>query len=271
MYASQHPWIELYDALLACGDDADAYDDVLEPWAQRHADERHRLADFAARTDGAWHAATNEDLWRLYAAFRVTSTLLLRFQSGRADRTDYPGPNVGVEGYQLFHEGLGFHVPDDADFHPFYHEIVRVCPTAAAAAPIEVVEQLWPPLMLGSMMFCRAGCVVSGGADHVVPAIAERSKLYWTFRRKDRPCHDLSHGWGSNSQWSTPLRRDYRAPNGAFHYNVGAREPLDLARDVVDGLSSRALQELIRNRCMIRTAIDDSDLHPYRYSFAEAG
>ena len=165
MYGSQSPCVELYDALHERDVD-DAYADVLEPWVEQHPDERRWLPDFSQRTEASWKAATDEDLCMLYAVFRVTSTLLLRFQHGRADGTDYPGPDVSVEGYQLFHEALGFRVPDVAAFHPFYHEIVRVTQAASSAAPIEVVEQHWPALMLGGLMFCRAGCVVAGGSDH---------------------------------------------------------------------------------------------------------
>jgi hypothetical protein len=268
MYDSQTPWVELYDALEEHAAD-DPYTDVLEPWADQHPDERVWLSEFSQRTEASWKAATDEDLCRLYAAFRVTSTLLLRFQHGRADGTDYPGPSVSVAGYQLFHEAMGFNVPERAAFHPFYHEIVGVTQSASSTAPIEVIEQRWPALMLGRLMFCRAGCVVSGGSDHVVKKVAERSKLYWTFRRKDRPCDDQSHGWGHNSQWRTALRRDYRTSSG-FQYNVDADESLNLAGDPVDGMSLDSMRELVRNRCMIRTASDDSDLYPYQYSYTEA-
>lgn len=267
MYGSQWPWIELYRAILEHGGD-NAFDDVLAPWLEKHADERHWLSDFSQRTETDWSAATHEDLCRLYAAFRVTSTLLLRFQHGRADGTDYPGPAISVEGYQLFHEALGFSVPSVSAFHPFYHEIISVTQAASSATPIELVEQRWPAFMLGNLMFCRAGCVVEGGSDHVLKGIAEASKLYWTFRRKDRPCDDLSHGWGSNSQWRTRLRRDYQTSSG-FHYNVDARKRLESTSEIVDGLSFAAMRELIRNRCMIRTAVDDSDLCPYSYSDTE--
>jgi hypothetical protein len=269
MYDSQKPWVELYDALHECGG-VDAYAEILEPWVERHGEERRWLLDFSRRTEVAWKAATPDELCRLYAAFQVTSTLLLRFQHGRADGNDYAGPEISAEGYRRFHEGMGFHVPEVAGFHPFYHEIVGVRQAGSPEMPVEVVERRWPALMLGRLMFCRAGCVVAGGSDHVVKEVAERSTLYWTVRRKDRPCHDLSHGWGSNSRWRTSLRRDYRTAAG-FHYNVDAEESLGSAGDSVDGLGREVMRELVRNRCMIRTAVDDSDLYPYRYSDAGAG
>jgi hypothetical protein len=248
---------------------ADAYADLLERWPEQNADECRWLADWSQRTEGCWSAATGEDLCRLYAVFRVTSILLLRFQVGSADGTDYPGPAISVESYQRFHEALGFRVAEAPEFHPFFHEIVHVRQSPIAETPISVVEQLWPPLMLGSMMFCRAGAAVTGGVAYVVKYVAERSTLYWTFRRKDRPCADQSHGWGSNSQWRTRLRRDYQSLAG-FQYNIDAKESLNLATGTVDGLDLPVMVELVRNRCMIRTALDDSDLYPYQYSYSEA-
>jgi hypothetical protein len=267
MYGSQWPWVELYGALQEYNG-ADAYDDLLESWPDRHADERRWIAEFSQRADADWNAVTDEDLCRLYAASRVTQTLLLRFQAGRDDGTDYPGPTVSVEGYQLFHEALGFHVPETFGFHPFFHEVTGVVPTADTAEPIRVVELVWPPVMLGGMMFCRAGTIVSGGAGHVVKDIAERSKLYWTIRRKDRPCGDQSHGWGSNSQWRTRLRRDYRSSTG-FHYNIDANESLLGATGAVGGVDASVMVELVRHRCLVRTAVDDTDLYPYCYTYSE--
>jgi hypothetical protein len=267
MYGSQKPWVELYRTLLAY-DGADAYSDLLETWPEQHVGECEWLADFSRRTGSCWDAAADQDLCRLYAAFRVTSTLLLRFQRGRADGTDYPGPAIGVEGYQLFHEALGFRVSATTHFSPFFHEIVGVEQAPLADAPIVIARQMWPPLMLGNLMFCRAGSVVSAGSANVAKEIAERSKLYWTFRRKDRPCDDQSHGWGGNSQWRTRLRRDYQSPTG-FHYNVDATESLNVANETVHGIDVSAMIELVRNRCMIKAAIDDSDLYPYCYGYTE--
>jgi hypothetical protein len=267
MYSSQWPWVELFRTLHDYKG-ADAYSDLLEPWPKQHADECHWIAAFCRRTEGRWNAANDEDLCRLYAAFRVASTLLLRFQVGRADGTDYRGPAICVEGYQFFWEALGFRVPEVSGFHPFFHEIVGVEQAPLAGTPIQIVRQVWPPIMLGSMMFCRGGSIVSGGTAHVVKDVAEHSKLYWTFRRKDRPYADQSHGWGSNSQWRTALRRDYQSSTG-FYYNVDAEEALNEAAGIIDGIEASAMIELVRHRCTIKVAIDDTDLYPYCYAYAE--
>src|SRR5208283_5407657 len=107
MFHSQLPWVELFDSLHRY-DGPEAYDDVLGPWLRRNHTERDWLRDLQRRTNNNWTAATSEDLCRLYSVFRVTSTLLLRFQNGRKDGTDYLGPSTSLEGFQIFHEELGF-------------------------------------------------------------------------------------------------------------------------------------------------------------------
>jgi hypothetical protein len=267
MFQSQLPWVDLFNTLHRYNG-PEAYDDVLGPWLLRDTTERSWLRDFRQKTNDNWTAASDEDLCRLYAVFRVTSTLLLHFQYGRKDGTDYLGPVISVEGFQVFHEELGFHVPDVAGYHPFFHEIMSVNQDERACEPVRLDRLVWPALMLGDMMFCRAGCVVTGGTTHVVKEIAEASTLYWTYRRKDRPCNDQSRGWGGNSQWRTRLRRDYQKGD-AFFYNIDANESLDGLTSNVDELNVETMTELVRNRCVITAKIDDSDLYPYRYRFTE--
>jgi hypothetical protein len=258
---------ELYHRLLSY-DGADAYEDILEDWPEQNAFEVEYLEGFQRRTNQHWAKATPEDLWHLYAAFRVTSVLLLRFQDGRADGADYAGPAISVEGFQIFHEQLGFTVSSMGDYHPFFHEILSVRQSPDKEAPVAVHETRWPCLMLGNMLFCRAGCAVTAGASHAVREIAESSKLYWTFRRKDRRHHDLSHGWGHNSQWRTAHRRDYRSMDG-YHFNVDGPISLNTAHADQDGLALPVMIEIVRNPCVVKTRIDDSDLWPYDYSFTE--
>jgi len=255
MYRSQWPWFKLYKALLEY-DGSDAYADVLEPWPQRNLEECAWLAEFAQRPD---RAADHEDLCRLYAAWRVTSILLLRFQSGRAAGSHYPGPAISPEGFRRFHQALGLRLPQKPRFHPFFHEIVGVEPRSPDASPIEVVDEIWPPVMLGDMMFCRAGSIVSGGEEHVIKDVAECSRLYWIFRRKDRPYEDESHGWGDNSEWRTCFRRDYQSA-GAFLYNVDGPRDLNAATGNIDGIRVATMIELVRNRYLIRSVADDSPL-----------
>lgn len=51
MYASQRPWVDLYESLLGHCTSA-AYTDLLAPWLDQNPDERRRRLDFTARTGG---------------------------------------------------------------------------------------------------------------------------------------------------------------------------------------------------------------------------
>ena len=103
---------------------------------------------------------------------------------------------------------------------PSFMRIVEVVQSDEPEAPVSLNGIVWSGFMLGSLLFCRAGVKLSGGRNFVRKEIAENSKLYFTFRRKNRPVDDLSHGWGHNSQWRTRFRRDY-VDESNFYYNVG--------------------------------------------------
>ena len=267
MYNSQWIWADLFWTLHEY-DGANAYEDVLYRWLWHNFDECRWIGEFQRRTNENWASATDEDLCRLYAMFRVTSILLLSFQADRSQGIDYQGPAITIEDFQLFHEQLGFHVPDATAYHPFFHEIVCVTQAPNEDAPFQVEECAWPCLMLGNLMFCRAGSTITGGLSHVVKEVTESSTLYWTYRRKDRPCEDLSHGWGHNSQWRTRLRRDYRTAN-PYHFNVDGDKSLNDCEGIIDDLPVATMIELVRNRCVIKTRIDASDLDPYDYAYTE--
>ena len=151
--------------------------------------------------------------------------------------------------------------------------------------------------MLGNMMFSRAGVSVRGGRNHIRKEIVERSTIYWTYWRRYRPSNDLSHGWGSNSQWRTSFRRDYQTEESYF-YNVDTDESrmvdltdpdLEFTKPTgsitprsprADQISARMngaarLQhtEFVRHRCFIKTDIggdDRYDLWPYDDFYSEA-
>jgi len=117
--------------------------------------------------------------------------------------------------------------------------------------------------MIGCMMFCRAGVTVRGGTHFIEKNIAETSKIYFTFRRNNRPYEDLSHGWGHNSQWRTDFRRDY-VTDSEFYYNVDNNVELVFPDQRI---------ELLTNRCLIRsinpTCDPDEYSYPYKYTYKE--
>lgn len=265
MHVSQCPYRKLCDILYEY-DGSALYQDFLAPWVKNNPAELDWLASFSSNAgDSAPHAEI-EDLWRLYALGRVNELLLLRFQQGQADGTPWPGPPITSQVYVAFAESLGLIAEDERPFSPFYHEIVKVELDPREDQPVTLTYTVWPCLMLGDMVFSRAGVNVTGGTRFIRKEVAESSTLYWAYRRKNRSYQDLSHGWGSNSQWRTKFRRDYRIGEEYF-YNVDGKH--DLAKpdqreeEDRDGLAIEERIELLTNRCFIKTSKPHDDLWPY--------
>ncbi|MDT0483110.1 hypothetical protein [Streptomyces doebereineriae] len=230
---------ELYESL-AEGNGTNA------SWLGRdHGGYRDRLAT-AAEHRPWWTAPEGQAvLWELYALSRVGDLLL-------HEERAYLG---------LF-TPLGMTPFKGGTFDPFLHEIVEVDQADDPGAPIEITEVVWPGLMLGQLLFTRAGVRVRAGADHAQRGVADGSPLSWAFRRRHRPTVDLSHGWGHNSQWRTDFRLDYRTPDGdrlnvAGHDRIDGRPDLDPDHPANLGPEERLLtpgerRELLRHRCLLR-------------------
>ncbi|MFD8481105.1 hypothetical protein [Kitasatospora sp. NPDC059673] len=71
-----------------------------------------------------------------------------------------------------------------------------------------------PGLLFGELLFVRAGARVRAGAHLAEPGWADGSPMYWAYRRRNRRPIDLSHGWGSGSQWGTSHRMRFRTAAG---------------------------------------------------------
>ncbi|MEE1782571.1 hypothetical protein PUR71_06495 [Streptomyces sp. SP17BM10] len=266
----------LYEALLDY-EGADAYPDVVTPWLDRALRAGHREAlATAARFRTWWEDPGGRELtWELYALSRVSDHLLLEGSRNRQQ-------------YLAFFAALGMTpIEDDGPaFDPFHHEIAEVEQADDPNAPIEVIGLHWPGLMLGELLFGRAGARVRAGAAHAERGVADAWPLYWTFRRRHRPTVDLSQGWGSNSQWRTALRLDYRTADGD-HLNVAESVPIDGRPDLPAdhpknlGEDDRLLtpterRELLRHRTFLRApgAVDalarserwQRDFFPFEWS-----
>jgi hypothetical protein len=247
----------LIDRLLGYAGTA-AFDELLLPWIDAHPGEPAWLAAFAARTGTPVPPATLEERWRLYALSRLCE-LLREATWGRAHFRLTPAQ------FHAFAARLGLDVSEPADYAPFHHEIVRVQPAADPYRPPRVLAFDWPCLMLGDMLFMRAGVEVEAGSEVLRPGIADGATLYWTYARDARPTHDLAHGWGSNSAWRSAFRRDYRG-GADFHFNVDGTVDLACvdpdARDEY-GLTRDERIELLVNRSFVTSERPHDDLFPY--------
>jgi hypothetical protein len=265
---NQQNYRGLHDALLAYEGNS-AYVDVLLPWLKQHPNARTWLYSFEQREGHPIPPVEEEELWELYALSRVCELLLIRFQDAGTDASDWPGPDISADEFVAFIEALGLTVVKPMAFSAFYHEVVTVLPSNRASHTPEILAYKWPCVMLGNMMFLRGGVVASAASAILDPSLAASSTLYWAYRRRARPYQDLSHGWGSNSQWRTAFRRDYVIGNVQF-FNVDGERDLGSREqqfatveesDVELTLDERI--ELLTNRCFVISTKPHGDLWPY--------
>jgi hypothetical protein len=208
-------------------------------------------------------------MWDLYALNRVNDFLLKPFFPGQTGVE--AGRRVTLDEYESFFLRIGMTIVRRDEFSPYWHEIVRVVRPSPQETPITLCDEPWPAMTFGRLLFSRAGAVVAGDRDHIEHDIAEHSTLYWTFQRPHRKVADLSHGWGSNSQWRTNIRRDYEI-EGRRIYNFDGTFLLDgspLPEDREDSLTHEERVELVRHRSMVLCAKPSDDLFPYDYRYEE--
>ncbi|MEV7782848.1 hypothetical protein [Kitasatospora sp. NPDC088351] len=210
---------------------------------------------------GLYEALTAYEGPEAYEA--VSDLLLLSFQPP-GDGVDAPGPWLGFpeDEYLGLFTALGMTSFKGGGFDPFRHEIGEVEQADDPGTPIELTGVVRPGLRLGRLLFGRAGVRVRAGVEHAQRGVADRPPLYWAFRRRHRPTVDLSHGWGSNSQWCTDLRLDYRTPAGDL-LNVAEDRPIDGSPDLHPDhpanlspeerlLTPAERRELLRHRGLLR-------------------
>lgn len=269
----QVAWRDLYFGLLDYQDDRWS-DQVIVPWADRNSAAIRELHDIGRPESRA--ARIRQDsghyspLEGLYAMSRVLDVLIAPYQpvsddpavlnwttgkpwwTGRlADRQALPALAAAIGAVRIAEER----------FSPFFHEIVAVDSAGDPDSPSELVSEVWPGYLAGALLLVRAGVVLRAGVNVVDRVVASRSRMYWAWWRRNRQPTDLSHGWGSNSQWRTDFRRDYLA-DGELHYNVDwykHKRADDIAADVAT--------ELVRHRCDI--LLDHDDQWPYGHTFTE--
>ncbi|GEM_PF-3366788 len=197
----------------------------------------------------------SEDECDFYALSRVNEALLLNFQSDKADNNS---SKISLEEYKSFWKEIGLKIYTPTDFHPFYCEIHMVQECMGQLEP-EFISSRWPCLMFGELLFSRASVCVQAGSDSINKQVAEESTLYWSHIRAGRGCEDLSHGWGSNSQWSTAFRFDYWS-NEDLYYNVNHSNN----KYEGDDLPQRRQLEVLRHRCFVLTP-EVQECWPYKY------
>ncbi|MEU9116235.1 hypothetical protein AB0D04_31855 [Streptomyces sp. NPDC048483] len=257
---------ELYEAL-GWHEGPKLYETVVVPWLDRAGGGYRAWLATAAEYRSWWTEKETvpdgqELLWELYALSRV-SDLLLAFQPP-AGEVNCPDLRLRLSEHEylgLF-TSLGMTPFKGSTFDPFLHEIVEVEQADDPHAAIEIMEFVRPGLLLGQLLFSRAGVRVRAGVEHAQRGVADRSPLFWTFRRRHRPTVDLSQGWGRNSQWRTDFRLDYRTPIADL-LNVAEDREIDGSTEISPDhpanlspeerlLTPDERRELLRHRCLLR-------------------
>jgi hypothetical protein len=296
MAGSMPGFRRLFHLLEGSEEGSQAYRDVLLPYQPQALEMMSVLQAYVSLDAMAWRRSqpdlcSGEDhkyyscLEHLYALSRVSDLLILPFQPVREPGAEYVwpwAPNIQLEERSEWLRSLGMREIGQETFHPFYHEIVEVEQASDPDEPITLLETIWPGFMLGQMMFCRAGVRIRAGAHVARKDIAERSRLYWAYARNNRPPHDLSHGWGHNSQWGTDFRRDYVAED-AYYYNVDGEAEVheggyyldiygrvDTKADADEPYNTLPVRmELLTHRCLIITPERASEEGPYHLTYRE--
>ncbi|MFB4306373.1 hypothetical protein [Actinomadura sp. GTD37] len=185
----------------------------------------------------------------------------------------------GLAEYTGFFTGIGLTPFEHAEaFSPFHHEIFAVIQDPSATR-VTLEEVLWPGFWFGDLLFSRAGVRVRAPRHLIDAEVATTSTLYFAYSREPRPTSDLSHGWGSNSQWRTRFHRFYSDKDG-LHFNwdgemdIGADPPTPPADRLGDPDPLDERRELLLHRCFVRSAPphDEDDRFPFndRLSLATA-
>ena len=144
MHTNQAPYRELVHALH--GDLPGA--ELVHSWLEAHGEEADWFRAFGERSGDPIPTVEIEDLWRLYALSRVSDTLLLDFQPRRIpDETWREKTDISLDDYSNFMLSLGLRGASTPRFHPFFHEIVTVVPSASSMSMPTLEGKRWSPFM----------------------------------------------------------------------------------------------------------------------------
>jgi hypothetical protein len=280
---------QVFHALGVLGEGEDATEVLAFAARQKWMADLARRADTVARFEDTVPLEREDEdlcgtLWQMYAASRVRDVLLLAHQPGPADdsvreldealgRRQPRFRSVPVDQVTQFFASMGCRPVTDTSFDPILHEIITCEPDCDADAPIQVTGHAWPALMIGELVFTRAGIHVRAGSLHAVPGIEDRSTLHWEYWRRHRITSDGSFFWGHNSQWKTELRRDYITSRGRVYdfdalSSYSRRIRQTLTGDSAPQPLTADQASFIKNRCQLRTN-DKPDFHYLNHGIDE--
>jgi len=204
--------------------------DVIAPWI-----ERNRGVSFIPEIFRRRCAAEPRQLEQAYVLSRINDRLIMPFQAdfptiSRKARKAYQGSGLTLAQYEDFLVAMGMTPFIDRPFSPYYHEVVEMEEVVGLPHSVLITNILWPRSIYGDMLFSRAGVKIQCRPGLFNKDLIEHSTLHFAYQRLRREAHDMSHGWGSNSQWRTTFYRNYE-DDQAFYYNVDGEWTIGAEKD----------------------------------------
>jgi hypothetical protein len=247
---------ELFDRLPARASEryGGIWNDLLLPWLEAQNGALCAPENFKSRT-ASQYLHHPDELYDLYVLSRINDLLLLPLQRGPGFKCKFA--DISLSQYEDFFRAIGMTSFIDRPFSPYYHEVVEIEEVDSANNEVQVTDLLWPGLLFGDMLFSRAGVKVRCRRGVFSKQLIELSPLYFSYRRLRREGRDLSHGWGSNSQWRTIFHRNYE-DDEAFYYNVDGRWIIGAENDLRYPIGTKSERltnfqriEVLKYRCWV--------------------
>jgi hypothetical protein len=174
----QAGWRDLFQLLHGYEGDR-WFEDVIWPWINRHPEAILELREIGqpdrrhARI--RVHPGQYGALEGMYALSRVLDVRIAAFQPVNDDprllnwstgRPWWTGRLPDRSALSTLAAAAGWTRVAEDDFRPFFHEIVAVEPAEDPNAHPELVAEVWPGFLAGSLMLVRAGVVARRGRRH---------------------------------------------------------------------------------------------------------
>lgn len=247
------------------------YESVLKKWIIDN-DYKSYLLNLSNKVHLSETSLSQDDIWELYALTRVLDILSLRFQpNNNVDESKWLGLNFSIPEYIEFNYSIGLDTTTPKTFNSFDCEILEA---NEGENNFQIVECLFPAIKLKNLMIKRAGVKISLDSKNYNLKLINHSSIYWTFRRQNRKCFDLSQGWGSNSQWRTDIRLDIETNDSYIYNQKGIIDFNNLTINQLNVIKEQNLDvdeaiELTKFRHFINSTKNDSDLFPYDFKYEE--
>ena len=255
----------LYEKIMEY-EDKNIFLDLLECWDEIDIAKKY-LNSF-----NNWFNLSVEDNWNFYSLSRVLDVFTLHFQPNRnADGSSWKGVNITIDEYVSFVKLLGLEILVPKIYRPFDCEILE---SIENKNNFEIIECIFPVVKLKNLLIKRGGVIISNNSKEYNLNLINNAKMFWAYWRKNRKYEDLSHGWGSNSQWRTEIRLDIETDD-EFIYNFQGKHDLNnVSNETRNELREQNLEineaiELLVNRQFIKCTKDDNDVFPYDFKYVE--